>query len=57
MTTSGYMPERVKISPRDIGALRALGYKDARIVTMDLAEADLILFSRLHALDCGVSRG
>ncbi len=50
-------PERVKISPRDIDALRALDYEDARIGTMDLKEADLILISRLHASDCGVYRG
>ncbi len=54
MTGIGPVPERVKISPRDIGALRALGYTDARIATMDLAEVDLIVFSRLRASDCGV---
>ncbi len=50
---NGPVPERVKISRRDLGALRGLGYTDARISTMDLKEADLILFSRLQAPDCG----
>ena len=48
--------DRVKISPRDIGALRALGYTDTRISTMDLDEVDLILFSRLRDKDCGPRR-
>ncbi len=51
------VPERVKISPRDLGALRALGYTDERISTMDLDEVDLIIFSRLKASDCGVGHG
>ncbi len=54
MTGVGPVPERVKISPRDLGALRALGYVDTRISTMDLDEVDLILFSRLRATDAGV---
>ncbi len=47
------MPERVKISPRDLGALHALGYTNTRISTMDLDEVDLILFNRLRATEDG----
>ncbi len=53
MTEIGTVPSRVKISPRDLGALRGLGYSDTRIATMDLAEADVILFSRLRATEGG----
>ncbi len=45
------VPERMKISSRDIADLRALGYMDTRISTMDLDEVDLILFNRIQATD------
>ncbi len=53
MMWGGAVPERVKISSIDLGALSALGYSDTRISTMDLDEVDLILFSRLRATEDG----
>ena len=53
MTQGVGVPERTKITARDIKDLSTLGFSTNRIATMDLKEADYILFSRLRATEAG----
>lgn len=53
MTKVDPTQERRKITSRDIKALGDLGFSRNRIATMDLKEADYILFSRLRATEAG----
>ena len=53
LTKNMNVPERTKIKRADIEDLSTLGFSTERIATMDLKEADYILFSRLRATEAG----